>query len=112
MASKDKEVRLAQRTHWENKLNQRLSALADKGLEPQRIAKDPAVRSIRGKIRKTEARLAAIADLEKKVDQMARIRAEKVAVPKKEKGKKKVEPKETQVKSKRQQKKEKKTSEG
>ncbi len=58
MASKGKEVRLAQRTHWENKLNQRLSVLADKGLEPQRIAKDAAVRSIRGKIRKTEARLA------------------------------------------------------
>ena len=85
MASKSKEARLEQKAYWENKLTQRLSVLTEKGFEAPKIAKDSAVRKIRGKIRESGARLKTIADLEKKNEEMARIKAEKMAAPQKEK---------------------------
>ena len=109
MASKDKQVRLDQKSYLEEKLNQRLTVLADKGLLPGRIAKDTTVKKIRAKMRETEGRLKAIAELEKKMEEKARIKAEKTALPKKEKKKKEVE--KTPVESKRQKKKEKKPKE-
>ena len=108
MASKSKEAREGQKEYWGNKLNQRLSFLADKGFEPGKIAKDNTVRKIRAKIRETESRLKAIAGVEKKAKEMTRIKAEKAAVPKEEKGKKKKEVEKSPKASKRQQKKKKK----
>ena len=109
MASKDKQVRLDQKSYLEEKLNQRLTVLAGKGLLPERIAKDVTVRKIRAKMRKTEGRLKVIAELEKKTEEKARIKVEKTAPPKKEKKKKK--PKEAPVEIKRQKKQEKKLKE-
>ncbi|MDY6970944.1 MAG: hypothetical protein SV775_01305 [Thermodesulfobacteriota bacterium] len=109
MASKDKEVRLNQKDLWEGKLDQRLSALTDKGLEPHKMARDSAVREIRAKIRDTDSRLEVIAGLERKREEMAAIKAEKLAAPKQEKGKKKrKQAEEPAPESKRQQKKKKK----
>ena len=109
MASKDKQVRLDQKSYLEEKLNQRLTVLAGKGLLPERIAKDVTVRKIRAKMRKTEGRLKVIAELEKKTEEKARIKVEKTALPKKEKKKKEAE--KVPVESKRQKKKEKKSKE-
>ncbi|MBW1700942.1 MAG: hypothetical protein JRJ50_02260, partial [Deltaproteobacteria bacterium] len=53
MASKSKETREGQKAYWENKLNQRMSILAEKGIESGKIAKDPAVKKIRARIRQT-----------------------------------------------------------
>jgi hypothetical protein len=108
MASKSKEVRIEQRKYWENKLDQRLEVLAEKGLKPQETAKDPAVKKIRAHLRETEARLRSITSLEAKVEEMARVKAEKAAAPKEKKGKKDKEKQEAQEVSKRQQKKKKK----
>ena len=109
MASKSKEAREGQKEYWGNKLNQRLSFLADKDFDPGKIAKDAAVRKIRAKIREAESRLKAIASAEKKAEEMARIKTEKAAAPKIEKGKKKKEVEKAPGVSKRQQKKSKKT---
>jgi len=109
MASKDKLVRLDQKSYLEEKLNQRLTVLAGKGLLPDRIAKDVTVRKIRAKIRKTEGRLKIIAKLEKRTEEKAGIKSEKMASPRKEKKKK--GPEEALVESKRQKKKEKKQKE-
>jgi len=109
MASKDKQVRLDQKSYLEEKLNQRLTVLAGKGLLPEKIAKDVTVRKIRAKMRETEGRLKAIAELEKKMEEKARIKAEKMALPKKEKKKKEAE--KTPAESKRQKKKAKKSKE-
>ena len=108
MSSKSKEARVGQKEYWGNKLNQRLSFLAEKGFEPEKIAKDATVRKIRAKIRETESRLKTIAGAKKKTEEMARIKAQKEAVPKEEKGKKKKEVKKAPEASKRQQKKKKK----
>jgi len=105
MASKDKLVRLDQKLYLEERLNQRLTVLTDKGFLPEKAAKDTIVKKIRAQLRKTEGRIKAITELEKKVEEKARIKAEKMAAPKKEKKK----PKEAPVESKRQKKKEKKS---
>ncbi len=108
MASKSKETREGQKAYWENKLNQRMSILAEKGIESGKIAKDPAVKKIRARIRQTQGRLKVIADSEKKTDEGSRIKAEKMASAKKEKGKKEKDPEKEPDTSKRQQKKTKK----
>jgi hypothetical protein len=109
MASKSKEARGSQKEYWGNRLNQRLSFLADKDFDSGKIAKDATVRKIRAKIREAESRLKAIASAEKKVEEMARIKTEKAATPKIEKGKKKKEVEKASEVSKREQKKSKKT---
>ncbi len=108
MASKEKTARLVQRVYWEEKLNQRLSMLADKGAESEKIAKDTTVKKLRAKMRETDKRLKAIEGKEKKLEDMAKIKAEKLAAPKKEKDKKGKVSEEQTAESKRQQKKKKK----
>lgn len=108
MASKEKAARLEQKVNWEEKLNQRLSLMADKGTESEKIAKDTTVRKLRAKIRETDKRLKAIEGKEKKLEEMAKTKAEKLATPKEEKDKKQKTSKDQPGESKRQQKKKKK----
>jgi hypothetical protein len=103
MGSNSKEARLGQKAHWENRLNERLSALRDQGLESGQIVKDSAVKKIRAEIRKAQARLGVIESLEKKAESMAK--AKKAAADKKKKTKKEKKAKEAPEISKRQQKK-------
>jgi hypothetical protein len=105
MGSNSKEARSGQKAYWENKLNERLSVLNDQGLESGRISKDNAVRKIRAKIRGADARLQVIADLEKKVADMAKAKAEKAAEAKNKKAKSGKASEKTPEMSKRQQKK-------
>lgn len=108
MGSKSKQTREDQRTYWETKLSQRLSVLTEKGTESEKIKRDPGIKKIRAKLRKTQGRLQSIADSEKKTEEIARIKAEKSATPKKEKGNKEKEQEKEPELSKRQQKKRKK----
>ena len=108
MGSKTKQTREDQRSYWETKLSQRLSVLSERGMESEKITKDPGVRKIRARLRQTQSRLKAIADSEKKAEEIARIKADKSAARKKEKGKKEKEQKKEPELSKRQQKKKKK----
>ena len=105
MASKEKAARLEQKVYWEEKLNQRLSLMADKGAESEKIAKDTTVRKLRAKMRETDKRLKVIEGKEKKLEAMAKIKAEKLAAPKKEQGKKGKKSEEKPGDSKRQKKK-------
>jgi len=108
MASKTKQTRQGQKSYWETQLKQRLSVLAEKGTEPEKIAKDPGIRKMRARIRQAQGSLRAIADLEKKVEEVSKIKAEKTAAPKTEKGSKEKEQAKEPELSKRQQKKMKK----
>lgn len=108
MPSKSKAVRLGQKSYWENKLDQRMSALAEKGLDPKKIAKDATVKNIRAQMRKTQSRLKAITRLEEKTEELEKAKAEKMAAPKEAKSKKEKASEEAALMSKRQQKKKKK----
>ena len=110
MASKSKTSRLEQKSFWEEKLQQRLTELEEKGLSPKEAAKDTTVQSFRAKLRETNKRLEVIEAKEEKIEEMARLKSEKLAAPKKEKSKKgkKAKEEESPAESKRQQKKKKK----
>jgi len=108
MASKTKEARLGQKEYWDGLLKERLSLLAEKGLDADSISIDVTVRKLRAKIRETAHRLRAIDGKEQKTEEMARIKAEKLAAPKVKKSGKKKAAEEEAVESKRQQKKKKK----
>ncbi len=95
-------------SYWEEQLNQQLARLAEKGISPEKIAKDSEVKKIRAKIRETRDRLAVIEKKEQKVVEMAKAKAEKAAKPKESKKKKKKQEEEAPAESKRQQKKKKK----
>jgi hypothetical protein len=109
MASKSKEARLDQRAYWEQKLSDRLSILGSRGVDSSRVNKDVAVRKIRARLRETQNRLNSIESLEKKIEGMARLKAEKMAAPKEDKVKKKKETADPAETSKRQQKKKQKS---
>ena len=108
MASKDKIARDSQKTYWDGVLSRRLKVLSESGLDRGMIAKDVSVRKIRAEIRKIGRRLAVIDKKQDKVEEMARLRAEKMAIPKEEKTKKAKAEEEAAEVSKRQQKLEKK----
>jgi len=108
MASKDRVARDAQKAYWEGELSSRLEVLNERGLDQGTIAKDVSVRKIRAKIRKIAGRLAVIDEKQNKVEEMAKVKAEKMAVPKEEKAKKAKAEEEAPEVSKRQQKLEKK----
>lgn len=108
MASKSEGTRENQREQWERKLAERVALLTEQGLETAAINKDSAVKMLKAKIKKSKARLRAIAAMAEKIEEKARIKAEKLAAPKEEKPKKKktaAEEEEAQEESKRQQKK-------
>ena len=104
MASKDKVARDTQKAYWDGMLNRRLEVLKKSDLEPKKIAKDTAIRKIRAEIRKIGTRLAVIDKKEKKIEEMAKIRAEKTLAATKAKVKKAKGEEEVAESSKRQQK--------
>ncbi|OQX66183.1 MAG: hypothetical protein B5M55_00785 [Desulfococcus sp. 4484_242] len=108
MASKEKATRLEQERYWGEQLKKRFTLLTGKGLDAGRISRDAAVRKLRARIRETGQRLRAIEEREQKAEEMARLKAEKLAAPKIKKSRKKKEMEEKPAESKRQQKKKKK----
>jgi hypothetical protein len=107
MPSKTRQTNLEQKTYWEKRLSQRRSYLAEQGVEKDGISKDSAVKMMRARLREVGGRIAAIDALQKRTEELAAIKAERLAAPKKEKGKKS-EAAEAPAVSKRQQKKSKK----
>jgi len=111
MASKTKEARLEQRRYWDKQLEQRVSLLKEKGLDADKISRDVTVRKLRAKVRETGQRLRSIEGKELKKEEMARVKAVKLATPKIKKSDKKKAAEEQTAESKRQQKKKKKKEE-
>jgi len=111
MASKTKEARVEQKRYWDAQLEQRVSLLKEKGLDADAVSRDASVRKLRAKIRETGRRLTAIGGKEQKAEEMARIKAEKLAAPKIKKSDKKKMAEEKPAESKRQQKKKKRKEE-
>ena len=105
MPSKSRETRLDQKAYVEARLNERLSALKESGVDPHAVPKDRAVRKLRADLRQVSERLSVIEKREQKVQEMARIREEKRQESKDKKDKKSKAEEEQAAVSKRQQKK-------
>ncbi len=82
MSSKLKSTQLRRKEDYERKLKNRMAILAEKKIEPARVEKDPIVKSLRANIEATELRLKAIAKIEQRTAELAKIKAEKAAAEK------------------------------
>jgi hypothetical protein len=85
MISKQKQRQLGQKENFERKLKDRLSILSEKGVDSSKIDKDTLVKKLRADVRAMNARLNAIDRNEKKTEELAKIKAEKAAAPRKDK---------------------------
>jgi hypothetical protein len=84
MGSKHKQSRMEQKASLERRLEDRLSYLSTKGIESPKIAKDVIVKKLRADINAVNTRLKWIADNEKRTEELAKIKAEKTAAPRKD----------------------------
>jgi len=84
MGLKRKQMLLRQKEYFEQTLQNRLSFLSGKGAEAPKAEKDPLVRKFQADIRAVKNRLRLIGDNEKRTDEMAKIKAERAALPLKE----------------------------
>ena len=78
MGSKLKKTQLGRKEQYERKLNNRLSLLSENKIEPSNVKKDPLVKNLRANIEAVDARLKAIAKIEQKTAELAKLKAEKI----------------------------------
>ncbi|MGZ5499489.1 MAG: hypothetical protein ACXWHI_12255 [Candidatus Aminicenantales bacterium] len=91
MGLRRKEIVTMQKASFEKNLKDRLARLAEKEIKDRPADKDPLVRKLKADIKATAKRLRKIVEDEKRTAEMARIKAEKAAAPKKEPEKAKAE---------------------
>jgi hypothetical protein len=84
MESKRKKILMRQKAYFEHELQDRLSFLSGKGIKSPKADKDTLVRKLLANIRAVNKRLRMIADNEKRTEEMAKIKAERAAAPRKE----------------------------
>ncbi len=71
MPSESKQARETQKQSYQGAIETRRSLLAERGVDKARVSKDPHLKHLQAKLRKTTKRLAALAALEKKREEMA-----------------------------------------
>lgn len=84
MGSKQKQAQTGQKESFERKLKNRLALLSEEGIESGKIDKDPLVKKLRANIAAMNNRLKAIDASEKKNEELAKMKLEKAAAPRKE----------------------------
>ena len=82
MASKLKQTQLRRKEQDERKLKNRLALLSEKKIDSSRIDKDPLVKNLRANIEATDARLKAIAKIEQRTAELAKIKVDKAEAEK------------------------------
>jgi hypothetical protein len=75
---------MRQKAYFEHELQDRLSFLSKKGIKSPKTDKDTLVRKLQATIRAVNKRLRLIADNDKRTEEMAKIKADRAAAPKKE----------------------------
>jgi hypothetical protein len=93
MGLRRKQILMQQKASFEHELKARLSFLTGKGVESPKADKDTLVRKFQANIRAVNKRLRLIAGNEKRTEEMAKIKAERAAAPRKEEGGKGEKPK-------------------
>jgi hypothetical protein len=84
MGLRRKQMLMGQKAYFEHKLEERLSFLSGKAIKSPQADKDTLVRKLQADIRAVNRRLRLMAENEKRTEEMAKIKAEKAAAPKKE----------------------------
>jgi len=84
MGLKRKQMLMQQKAYFEDKLQDRLSFLSEKGIQSPKADKDTLARKWQANIRAVNRRLRLIADNEKRTEEVAKIKAARAAAPQKE----------------------------
>jgi hypothetical protein len=79
MGRERKQMHLRQKAYFEQRLKDRLSFLAGKGVEPERAEKDPIARKLKADVKAVGYRLRKIAESEKIAADVARLKAERAS---------------------------------
>jgi len=88
MGSKQEATVVEQKAYFEAKLNERRSYLLEKGIAPQGIAKDTILKNLRATVKRMNSKVAALAKIKKRTEELAKIKADRLAAPKKQKASK------------------------
>lgn len=88
-----KQMLMQQRASFEQTLEDRLSYLSEKGINSLKVDKDTIVKKLKADITAVNERLRAIADNDKRTEETAKLKAERVAASQKEEGGKGGKPK-------------------
>jgi hypothetical protein len=86
MGLRRKQILMQQKASFEHKLKDRMSFLSGKEIKSPKADKDTLVRKWQADIRAVNKRLRLIAGNEKRTEEMAKIKAERAAAPRKEEG--------------------------
>jgi hypothetical protein len=78
MASKLKATQQKRKEQYERRLANRLALLSEKKIDPSKINKDPLVKNLRANIEASDARLKAIAKIEERAAELAKMKTEKM----------------------------------
>ena len=84
MGSNRKQAQMERKAYFERRLKDRMSFLSEKGIESPKIKKDTIFKKLRANIDALNARLMTIASYEERTEELAKTKAEKVAVPQKD----------------------------
>jgi hypothetical protein len=85
MGLKRKQIVMLQKATFEKDLNDRMARLSEKGIKGRPADRDPIIRKLKADIRASNKRLSRIAEEERRTEEMARIKTERAAAPKKDK---------------------------
>jgi len=85
MPSEDKQARETQKQHYQGAIESRRNLLVERGVDKVRITKDPHLKHLRAKLRKTTKRLTALAALEKQKEEMVLRKQQKLEAKTEEK---------------------------
>jgi hypothetical protein len=108
MGSKQEATVVGHKAYFEAKLNERRSYLVEKGIDPQGIAKDTILKNLKAKVKKMNLKVEALAKITKRTEELAKIKADRLAAPKKQKAEKEKAPEASSEEDKEKKKKKKK----
>ena len=84
MGSNRKPAQMERKAYFERQLKDRMSFLSEKGIESAKIKKDAILKKLRANIGAINTRLKAIDANEKKTEELAKMKVEKAAAPRKD----------------------------
>jgi len=93
MPSESKQARETQKQTYQGAVKSRRNLLVERGVDKVRIPKDPHLKHLQAKLRKTTKRLNALAALEKQKEEMALRKQQKLEAKTEDKKKEKKEKK-------------------
>lgn len=82
MGLKRKQTLAGQKARFEKMLEDRLAAMAGKGIKPPKTDKDPIVRKLKAEVKAADRRLRAIAECDKRGEDAAKAKAAALAAAK------------------------------